>query len=100
MFSWEDAQRFMQPPLPRFSGFSEAIAESRRDFGEAWADDLEPFVHARVVPDGDSLVLTLTAAVRLQLPRALYHPPPAAPWPPPHAPPLPPPVPPAPPPPP
>jgi pimeloyl-ACP methyl ester carboxylesterase len=72
MFSWEDAQRFMQPPLPRFAGFSEAIAESRRDFDGAWADDLEPFVHARVVPDGDSLVLTLTAAVRLELLRGLY----------------------------
>ena len=81
MFSWEDAQRFMQPPLPRFSGFSEAIAESRRDFGEAWADDLEPFVHARVVPDGDSLVLTLTAAVRLELLRGLYDSQPDVLWP-------------------
>src|SRR5216683_7115783 len=81
MFSWEDAQRFMQPPLPRFSSFSKAIAESRRDFNGAWADDLEPFVHARVVPEGDSLVLTLTAAVRLELLRGLYDSQPDVLWP-------------------
>jgi pimeloyl-ACP methyl ester carboxylesterase len=81
MFSWEDAQRFMQPPLPRFAGFSEAIAESRRDFKGAWADDLEPFVHARVVPDGDGLVLTLTAPVRLDLLRGLYDSQPDVLWP-------------------
>lgn len=72
MFSWEEAQRFMQPALPRFAGLSEAMAESRRDFHGAWADDLEPFVRARVIPDGDSLVLTLSAAVRLELLRGLY----------------------------
>src|SRR5216683_3111680 len=76
-----DAQRFMQPPLPRFSSFSKAIAESRRDFNGAWADDLEPFVHARVVPEGDSLVLTLTAAVRLELLRGLYDSQPDVLWP-------------------
>jgi pimeloyl-ACP methyl ester carboxylesterase len=81
MFSWEDAQRFMQPPLPRFSSFSDAIAESRRDLDGAWADDLEPFVHARVVSDGDSLVLTLTAAVRLELLRGLYDSQPDVLWP-------------------
>ena len=72
MFSWEDAQRLMQPPLPLFATFADAIAESKRDFGEAWDDDLEPFVKARVVNDGDAFVLTLTAAARLQLLRGLY----------------------------
>src|SRR5260370_446160 len=72
MFSWEDAQRLMQPPLPRFTAFADAIAESRRDFGGAWDDDLEPFVKARVVDDGAAYVLTLTAAARLQLLRGLY----------------------------
>jgi pimeloyl-ACP methyl ester carboxylesterase len=47
MFSWEDAQRLMQPPLPRFTTFADAIAESQRDFGRAWDDDLESFVEAR-----------------------------------------------------
>jgi len=72
MFSWEDAQRVMQPPLPRFATFAEAMTESARDFDGAWADDLEPFVKARVVQDGDALVLTLTAPVRLALLRGLY----------------------------
>ncbi|HEX9476606.1 MAG TPA: alpha/beta hydrolase [Candidatus Dormibacteraeota bacterium] len=72
MFSWEEAQKFMQPPLPRFASFADAIAASERDFDGAWADDLEPFVKARVVQDGDRLVLTLTAAMRLALLRGLY----------------------------
>ena len=72
MFSWEDAQRFMQPPLPRFANFADAVAQSQRDFDSAWADDLEPFVRARVMADGNELVLTLTAPVRLQLLRGLY----------------------------
>jgi pimeloyl-ACP methyl ester carboxylesterase len=81
MFSWEDAQRFMQPPLPRFATFGEAMAESARDFDGAWADDLEPFVMARVVQDGDALVLTLTAPARLALLRGLYDSQPDVLWP-------------------
>jgi len=81
MFSWEDAQRLMQPPLPRFSTFGNAIAESQRDFGRAWDDDLEPFVKARVVDDGGAYVLTLTAPVRLQLLRGLYDSQPEMLWP-------------------
>jgi pimeloyl-ACP methyl ester carboxylesterase len=72
MFSWGDAQRLMQPPLPRFATFADAIAESQGDFGGAWDDDLEPFVKARVVDDGGAYVLTLTAAARLRLLRGLY----------------------------
>ncbi|HEX9561997.1 MAG TPA: alpha/beta hydrolase [Candidatus Dormibacteraeota bacterium] len=81
MFSWEDAQRLMQPPLPRFTTFADAIAESQRDFGRAWDDDLEPFVKARVVDDGGAYVLTLTAAARLQLLRGLYDSQPDTLWP-------------------
>lgn len=73
LFSWEEAQEFMQPPLPRYGSMAEAIADSRGDFKEAWGDDLESFVAARVLPDGDALVLTLTAPVRLQLLHGLYH---------------------------
>ncbi len=81
MFSWEDAQRFMQPALPRFKDFDQALAQSQRDFVGAWADDLEPFVRARVVEDGDALVLTLTARVRLALLRGLYDSQPDVLWP-------------------
>jgi pimeloyl-ACP methyl ester carboxylesterase len=71
-FSWEEAQRFMQPPLPRYSSFAQAVEDSRRDFDGAWRDDLEPFVMSRVMQDGDELVLTLTAPVRLALLRGLF----------------------------
>ena len=81
MFSWEDAQRFMQPPLPRFANFADAVAQSQRDFDGAWADDLEPFVRARVMAEGNELVLTLTAPVRLQLLRGLYESQPDVLWP-------------------
>lgn len=72
LFSWEEAQKIMQPPLPRFATFADAVAESRRDFGGAWSDDLETFVKARLVEDGDALILTLTGPARLELLRGLY----------------------------
>jgi pimeloyl-ACP methyl ester carboxylesterase len=72
LFSWDEAQTLMQPPLPRFASFEEAVAESRRDFEGTWDQDLESFVKARIVPDGDALVLTLTGSVRLELLRGLY----------------------------
>ncbi len=81
MFSWEDAQRFMQPPLPRFATFADALAQSAQDFNGAWSDDLEPFVKARVVPDGNAFVLTLTAGARLELLRGLYDSQPDVLWP-------------------
>jgi pimeloyl-ACP methyl ester carboxylesterase len=81
MFSWEDAQHFMQPPLPRFVTFADAIAQSAGDFRGAWGDDLVPFVKARVLSDGDALVLTLTAPVRLELLRGLYDSQPDVLWP-------------------
>lgn len=81
LFSWEDAQRIMQPPLPRFASFAEAVAASRHDFEGTWDDDLEPFVTDRVMQDGDSLILTLTAAARLNLLRGLYESQPDVLWP-------------------
>ena len=81
LFSWEEAQKLMQPPLPRFTRFEEAVAQSRRDFEGAWDQDLESFVKARIVPDGDALVLTLTAPVRLELLRGLYEAQPDVLWP-------------------
>ena len=81
LFSWEEAQSIMQPPLPRFSSFADAVSESTRDFEGAWNSDLEPFVKARVMPDGDAFVLTLTAPVRLELLRGLYESQPDVLWP-------------------
>lgn len=72
LFSWDDAQSFMQPPLPRYTSFAAAVADVRRDFDGAWGDDLEPFVMARLVQEGAAFVLTLTAATRLELLRGLY----------------------------
>ena len=42
-----------QPPLPRFTSFEEAVSQSKRDFEGAWDQDLESFVKARIMPDGD-----------------------------------------------
>ncbi|TAN31579.1 alpha/beta hydrolase [bacterium] len=81
LFSWEEAQRIMQPPLPRFASFADAVAASRQDFAEAWGDDLESFVAARIVPDDEALVLTLTGPVRFELLRGLYNSQPDVLWP-------------------
>ena len=81
LFSWEEAQTLMQPPLPRFATFDEAVSQSRRDFEGTWDQDLESFVKARIVADGDALVLTLTASVRLELLRGLYESQPDVLWP-------------------
>lgn len=81
LFSWDEAQKIMQPPLPRFTSFEEAVSQSKHDFEGAWDQDLESFVKARIVPDGDRLVLTLTAPVRLELLRGLYEAQPDVLWP-------------------
>jgi pimeloyl-ACP methyl ester carboxylesterase len=80
-FSWDDAQRIMQPPLPRFADLAAAAEASRTDFGEAWGEDLEPFVKARVMSEGNDLVLTLTAPARYELLRGLYQSQPELLWP-------------------
>jgi len=81
LFSWEEAQKIMQPPLPRFASFEQAVAQSRQDFEGAWDQDLESFVKARIVPDGNAMILTLTAPVRLELLRGLYEAQPDVLWP-------------------
>jgi len=70
--SWEDASRMMQPPLPRYVSFEEAFQASRRMLGEAWDEDLQPFVTSGLRRDGDAWVLTLTSSVRLQILEQLY----------------------------
>ena len=81
LFSWVEAQTLMQPPLPRFASFEDAVAQSKRDFEGTWDQDLESFVKARIIADGDALVLTLTAPVRLELLRGLYEAQPDVLWP-------------------
>jgi pimeloyl-ACP methyl ester carboxylesterase len=70
--TWEDASRMMQPPLPRYGSFEEAFETNRQMLGEAWGEDLQPFVKAGLRRDGDSWALTLTAPVRLQILEQLY----------------------------
>lgn len=72
IFTWEEVKTMMQPPLPRYASMTDAMADSKRDFDLAWGDDLESFVQARVMRDGDALVLTLTSPIRLALLRGLY----------------------------
>lgn len=72
LFSWDEAQSFMQPPLPRYASFADAVADVKRDFNGAWAEDLEPFVMARLVQSGLEFELTLTSEARLELLRGLY----------------------------
>ena len=70
--SWEDASRLMQPPLPRYRSYEEAYETSRELRGDAWGDDLRPFVEAGLRREGDAWVLTLSAPVRLQILEQLY----------------------------
>jgi pimeloyl-ACP methyl ester carboxylesterase len=69
---WEDASRMMQPPLPRYRSLEDAYEVTRHVLGDAWEDDLQPFVKAGLWNDGDAWVLRLTAPVRLQILEQLY----------------------------
>ena len=79
--SWEEAEKFMQPPLPQYRDLAEAVAEKRGVLKAAWADDLNEFVRAGLVEDGTGLRLPLTAAIRLQILRAMYFQPYGVLWP-------------------
>lgn len=70
--TWADASRMMQPPLPRYRSLDDAYQASRQVLGDAWDDDLQPFVRAGLWPDGDAWILRLTATVRLQILEQLY----------------------------
>lgn len=72
-FSWDEAQKMMQPPLPRYVSVDEAAAASRAYLKSGWDDDLVPFVQAGLVQEGDAWVPTLTAPVRFEILRSLYH---------------------------
>jgi uncharacterized protein (TIGR03083 family) len=79
--SWEQAEKFMQPPLPRYPDLADAVAEKRDVLKAAWADDLVDFVRAGLVADGDGLRLPLTAPIRLEILRSMYFQPYGVLWP-------------------
>ena len=67
IFTWEEVQAMMQPPFRHYASRLEAIAESRAYLGDAWAEDLEPYVEAGLRRDGEGLVSALTSPVRLRM---------------------------------
>jgi pimeloyl-ACP methyl ester carboxylesterase len=72
IFSWEEVQALMQPPFSRYASVADAAADTRRYLGEAWGDDLEPYVAAGLMGHADGLVSRLTPPVRLRILRDLY----------------------------
>ena len=81
IFSWDEVQARMQPPFRRYASAAEAIADSRAYLGEAWADDLEPYVEAGLRLDGDGLIAKLTSPVRLRILRDIHDSDPEQLWP-------------------
>lgn len=72
IFTWEEVQAMMQPPFRHYASADEAFMESRGYLGEAWGDDLKPYVEAGLKRDPDGLVARLTSPVRLQILRDLH----------------------------
>jgi pimeloyl-ACP methyl ester carboxylesterase len=79
--TWEQAETFMQPPLPRYPDLADAVAEKQGSLKAAWGEDLVDFVRAGLVADGDALRLPLTAPIRLQILRSMYFQPYGVLWP-------------------
>lgn len=71
--SWEETLVRMQPPLPIYANLGQAIAAQLEYLGDAWADDLVPFVRAGLVEVDGGLASTLTAHVRRQILEMLYN---------------------------
>jgi hypothetical protein len=65
--TWEEASRRMQPPLPIYTDLEQAVEAQRQYLGEAWEDDLRPFVRAGLVEVEGGLASTLTVDVRRQI---------------------------------
>jgi pimeloyl-ACP methyl ester carboxylesterase len=70
--SWEQAEKFMQPPLPLYADLDHAVADKRATLKAAWGEDLVDFVRAGLLEDGGGLRLPLTAPIRLQILRSMY----------------------------
>jgi pimeloyl-ACP methyl ester carboxylesterase len=72
IFSWEEVQAFMQPPFRHYASVSDAVADSRAYLGEAWAEDLEPYVEAGLTHDAEGFVSKLMSPVRFRILRDLH----------------------------
>jgi pimeloyl-ACP methyl ester carboxylesterase len=70
--SWEQAEKFMQPPLPSYPDLEAALAEKRGFLRDAWDEDLVEFVRLGLVADGAGFRLPLTAPIRVQILRAMF----------------------------
>jgi len=78
--TWEQAEKFMQPPLPLYADIEQALAEKRDALKAAWGDDLVDFVRSGLVEEGSALRLPLTAPIRLQILRSMFFQPYAILW--------------------
>ena len=70
--TWEQAERLMQPPLPLYSNLEEALAEKQGFLKDSWDEDLAEFVRAGLVAEEGGFRLPLTAAIRLEILRAMF----------------------------
>ena len=67
VMSWVEASRRMQPPFPTYTDLDQAAEAQEQYLGEAWAEDLRPFVRAGLVEVDGGLTSTLTVDVRRQI---------------------------------
>lgn len=81
IFTWDEVQALMQPPFRHYASAEEAFAETQAYLGEAWGDDLKPYVEAGLGRDPEGLVSRLTSPVRLRILRELHDSDPEALWP-------------------
>jgi pimeloyl-ACP methyl ester carboxylesterase len=72
IFGWHEVEANMQPAFPRYATLAGAIAETRAHLGQAWGDDLQPFVESGLRRDGDALVPALTPPARHRILSDLY----------------------------
>jgi pimeloyl-ACP methyl ester carboxylesterase len=81
IFSWEEVEAFMQPPFKRYASVAEAAADSRAHLGDAWGDDLRPYVEGGLTRDAGGFTAKLTSPVRLRILRDLHDSEPESLWP-------------------
>jgi pimeloyl-ACP methyl ester carboxylesterase len=70
--NWDDVKDFVQPPFPLFPGLADAYRNQAAYLPDAWAEDLERFVAAGLVPEAGGFRSTLTVPVRYDILRAMF----------------------------